>query len=207
MYNHGIAAVALRGKHNDVVGVFKLVERVVFVHFDKRHSGFPVGPSGYEAQAVTGLGHALPALLKLGVELADAIHEVGGSAFEVFLWNEGLDVHIEPFIPQEYFEGTTADFMDSVSQLDAQFEQRRQSVAQARHRLRFVARWANGEATVSLVEVDENHPFYKLEDSNNVVVLTTERYRRYPMIIQGYGAGAEVTAAGVFADIMRVANI
>ncbi len=117
------------------------------------------------------------------------------------------DVHIEPFIPQEYFEGTTADFMDSVSQLDAQFEQRRQSVAQARHRLRFVARWANGEATVSLVEVDENHPFYKLEDSNNVVVLTTERYRRYPMIIQGYGAGAEVTAAGVFADIMRVANI
>ena len=55
--------------------------------------------------------------------------------------------------------------------------------------------------------MDENHPFYKLEDSNNVVVLTTERYRRYPMIIQGYGAGAEVTAAGVFADIMRVANI
>ncbi len=117
------------------------------------------------------------------------------------------DVRIEPFIPEKYFEGSTADFMESVKELDVEFEQRRQRMEQERRKLRFVARWAEGKATVSLVEVDENHPFYKLEDSNNVVVLTTERYRRYPMIIQGYGAGAEVTAAGVFADIMRVANI
>jgi aspartokinase/homoserine dehydrogenase 1 len=55
--------------------------------------------------------------------------------------------------------------------------------------------------------VNERHPFYHLEGSNNIILLTTERYKEYPMLIQGYGAGASVTAAGVFADIMRIANI
>ena len=73
--------------------------------------------------------------------------------------------------------------------------------------LRYIARWSGGKASVSLCEVERSHPFYELADSNNVVLLTTKRYNRYPMIIQGYGAGKEVTAAGVFADIMRVANI
>ena len=54
-------------------------------------------------------------------------------------------------------------------------------------------------------EFDNNHSFYALEGSNNIVMLTTERYREYPMLIQGYGAGASVTAAGVFADIMSLA--
>ena len=56
-------------------------------------------------------------------------------------------------------------------------------------------------------EVDSKHPFYGLEGSNNIILLTTERYKEYPMMIQGYGAGASVTAAGVFADIMSIANI
>lgn len=56
-------------------------------------------------------------------------------------------------------------------------------------------------------EVDRHHPFYNLEGSNNIILLTTERYKEYPMLIQGYGAGAGVTAAGVFADIMSIANI
>ena len=65
----------------------------------------------------------------------------------------------------------------------------------------------HGKADVSLQEVSQNHPFYGLEGSNNIVLLTTERYREYPMLIQGYGAGAGVTAAGVFANIMSIANI
>ena len=58
-----------------------------------------------------------------------------------------------------------------------------------------------------LEEVDHNHPFYELEGSNNIILITTERYNEYPMLIQGYGAGAGGTAAGVFADIMSIANI
>ncbi|MBQ7495321.1 MAG: bifunctional aspartate kinase/homoserine dehydrogenase I, partial [Bacteroidaceae bacterium] len=74
-------------------------------------------------------------------------------------------------------------------------------------RWRFVAKYEDGRASVSLQEIPQNHPFYRLEGSNNIVMLTTERYREYPMLIQGYGAGASVTAAGVFADIMSIANI
>lgn len=55
--------------------------------------------------------------------------------------------------------------------------------------------------------VTQEHPFYSLEGSNNVISLTTERYKEYPIIIKGYGAGADVTAAGVFADIISIANI
>ena len=60
---------------------------------------------------------------------------------------------------------------------------------------------------MGLQAVDARHPFYNLEGSNNIILLTTERYREYPMHIEGYGAGADVTAAGVFADIMSIANI
>ena len=60
---------------------------------------------------------------------------------------------------------------------------------------------------MELCEVGQDHPFYNLEGSNNIILITTERYKEYPMLIQGYGAGAGVTAAGVFADIMSVANI
>ncbi|MBO5741626.1 MAG: hypothetical protein J6R54_06610, partial [Bacteroidaceae bacterium] len=69
---------------------------------------------------------------------------------------------------------------------------------------RFVAKLENGRASVSLEEFSRDHSFYVLEGSNNVVLLTTERYKEYPMLIQGYGAGASVTAAGVFADIMSL---
>ena len=73
--------------------------------------------------------------------------------------------------------------------------------------MRFVAKLENGKASISLAEVDKYHPFYNLQGSNNIILLTTERYKEYPMMIQGYGAGAAVTAAGVFADIMSIANI
>ena len=64
-----------------------------------------------------------------------------------------------------------------------------------------------GKTNVALREVSANHPFYNLEGSNNIVLLTTDRSKEYPMQIQGYGAGASVTAAGVFANIMSIANI
>ena len=91
--------------------------------------------------------------------------------------------------------------------LDADFEERRRRLESEGKRWRFVAKMENGNTSVSLCEVDKDHPFYMLEGSNNIILLTTERYKEYPMLIQGYGAGAGVTAAGVFADIMSIANI
>ena len=72
--------------------------------------------------------------------------------------------------------------------------------------LRYIASLENGKATVSLKSVDNRHPFYSLSGSDNMVVFTTERYKELPLVIKGPGAGAEVTAAGVFADIIRIAN-
>ena len=91
--------------------------------------------------------------------------------------------------------------------LDAYFEEERKKLVEERKHWRFIAKYENGKGRVSLSKVDECHPFYHLEGSNNIILLTTERYKEYPMLIQGYGAGAGVTAAGVFADIMRIANI
>ena len=117
------------------------------------------------------------------------------------------DVEKHLFVPDEYFEGSLEDFWKNVPSLDADFEARRQKLEAENKHWKFVAKLEDGKGSVSLQEVSRNHPFYGLEGSNNIVLLTTERYNEYPMMIQGYGAGASVTAAGVFADIISVANI
>ena len=122
--------------------------------------------------------------------------------------------HVEPedvekhlFVPDEYFEGDVETFWRRLPELDQDFEKRRQTLEKENKHWRFVACLDGGKTCVSLQAVDMHHPFYDLEGSNNIVMLTTERYREYPMLIQGYGAGASVTAAGVFANIMSIANI
>ncbi|MDR0742959.1 MAG: bifunctional aspartate kinase/homoserine dehydrogenase I [Tannerella sp.] len=120
---------------------------------------------------------------------------------------EQKDVRTNPFIPQKYFNGTTGDFWEHIAELDAEFEEKRKKLAAKDKRLRFVASMDNGVCEVGLMEVGSRHPFYELEGSNNIIMISTERYHDYPMIIKGYGAGADVTAAGVFADIISIANI
>ena len=117
------------------------------------------------------------------------------------------DIERNLFIPAEMFEGSLDSFWQQLPQLDAHFEQERQRLERDNKRWRFVAEWADGKGRVGLREIEQGHPLFDLEGSNNIILLTTERYHDYPMLIQGYGAGAEVTAAGVFADIMRVANV
>ena len=117
------------------------------------------------------------------------------------------DVEKHLFVPNDYFEGSLDDFWKRLPELDADFEARRQKLEAENKRWRFVATMENGKTNVALKEVPYGHPFYGLEGSNNIVLLTTERYKEYPMLIQGYGAGAAVTAAGVFANIMSIANI
>ncbi|MBR4295004.1 MAG: bifunctional aspartate kinase/homoserine dehydrogenase I [Bacteroidaceae bacterium] len=120
---------------------------------------------------------------------------------------EQQDVEANLFIPQEFFNSSIEEFWEALPSLDEEFEAGRRRLQSEEKNWRFVAKFENGKGSVSLCEVDRHHPFYHLEGSNNIILLTTERYKEYPMLIQGYGAGAGVTAAGVFADIMRIANI
>jgi len=120
---------------------------------------------------------------------------------------EQEDVEKNLFVPDEFFQGSLDEFWKNIPSLDADFETRRQKLEAENKHWKFVAKLEDGKGSVSLQEVSRSHPFYGLEGSNNIVLLTTERYKEYPMMIQGYGAGASVTAAGVFADIISVANI
>jgi aspartokinase/homoserine dehydrogenase 1 len=117
------------------------------------------------------------------------------------------DVVVKEILPEECFEGDLTSFYDKVRKYDAEFEKRRKILLNQNRKWRFFASMDQGKATVELITVDSSHPTFDLEGSNNIVLLTTERYRELPMVIKGYGAGADVTAAGVFADIMRVVNV
>ena len=120
---------------------------------------------------------------------------------------EQEDVEKHLFIPEELFNGSLDDFWKKLVLLDDDFEQRRRQLEEQQMRWRFVATMEKGRTSVALQAVGKDHPFYSLEGSNNIVMLTTERYKEYPMLIKGYGAGASVTAAGVFANVMSIANI
>ena len=117
------------------------------------------------------------------------------------------DVRVNPFIPLEYFEGNLEEFWRKIPALDPVFEEKRKILAQQDKKWRFVASFEDGNAEVGLREIDSRHPFYDLEGSNNLIIYRTVRYNEFPMLIKGYGAGAAVTAAGVFADLIKVSNI
>jgi bifunctional aspartokinase / homoserine dehydrogenase 1 len=120
---------------------------------------------------------------------------------------EKEEVKINTFLPAECFSGSLDEFWKLIKKHDADFEKRRKKLEEQKKRWRFVATLDQGKGSINLVEVDMTHPAYMLEGSNNIIILTTERYKELPMVIKGYGAGAGVTAAGVFADILRVAKV
>ena len=117
------------------------------------------------------------------------------------------DVKIQPFLPDECFEGSPDDFWGKVKALDSGFEARRRDLVAQNKKWRFIATLDNGKMSIGLQSVGSKHPAYELEGSNNIIILTTARYFELPMVIKGYGAGADVTAAGVFADVLRIANV
>lgn len=117
------------------------------------------------------------------------------------------DVIMSPLLPKDLFEGSIDDFFNRLSTFDIEIENKRKAALSRGCRLRYVAMMEDGSMTIGLTEVNSGHPFFHLEGSNNVIMFTTERYHDYPMVIKGYGAGADVTAAGVFADIYSIANI
>ena len=95
------------------------------------------------------------------------------------------------------------EFMKGVAEYGKELESRMAELKKSNKCLRYIASFNNGNASIGLAEVEANHPFFHLDDSNNIIMIYSERYKEHPMTIRGYGAGAEVTAAGVFADIMK----
>ncbi len=120
---------------------------------------------------------------------------------------EATDIEVLPFLPEELFDGTLEEFWDKVTRFDQEFEEKRKQIAESGLKWRYLASLDGGKGKMGLVEVDSSHEAFPLEASNNIILITTDRYRELPLIVKGYGAGAEVTAAGVFADVMRVANV
>jgi len=120
---------------------------------------------------------------------------------------EKEDVIVNKFLPDECFKGDINKFFEKVKEFDAEFENKRKELVKQNKKWRFFATLENGKAKVELLTIGADHPSFNLEGSNNIILLTTNRYHELPMVIKGYGAGAEVTAAGVFADIMRVVNV
>lgn len=117
------------------------------------------------------------------------------------------DVDKYLFVPDHFFTGSLNDFWEHLPELNDDFEEKRKNLEAEGKRWRFIATMDHGKVSVALRDVTQDSPFYNLEGSNNIILLTTERYKEYPMLIQGYGAGASVTAAGVFANIISIANV
>ena len=115
-------------------------------------------------------------------------------------------VDIETFLPDEIFEGDVDSFFKKITELDPVWEEKRKKIVASGRRWRYVAALKDGKGSIGLREMKERHPAYQLEASNNIILLTTSRYRELPLLIQGYGAGADVTAAGLFADVIRAGN-
>ncbi len=118
---------------------------------------------------------------------------------------EAADVTIESILPQACLDAATVDdFYAALKTEDTFFTQLKQQAESQNKVLRYVGKLENGQATITLQMVDDSHPFYMLSGSDNIISFTTDRYKDRPLVVKGPGAGAEVTAAGVFADLINV---
>jgi aspartokinase/homoserine dehydrogenase 1 len=117
------------------------------------------------------------------------------------------DISNTPFMPESCMTGTVADFYKEMEKQEEHFKALYKAAEKEGKKLKFVAQYENGKAAVGLQHIDRDHDFYHLYGKDNIVLFHTNRYVDQPMVVKGAGAGAEVTASGVFADIIRAARI
>jgi aspartokinase/homoserine dehydrogenase 1 len=118
------------------------------------------------------------------------------------------DVYVENILPLSCRNASSVEeFFEELEKANDFFEQKRAAAEAKECVLRFIATLENGKAEILLKEVDKNQPFFAMSGSDNIISFTTERYKERPLVVKGPGAGAEVTAAGVFADIIKVGSI
>ena len=114
---------------------------------------------------------------------------------------------VENLVPEHLRDVSVDEFLDRLNEIDDDFAKRYEAAERANRRLRYVARLGDdGSASVGLVEVDADHPFANINLTDNIVQFQTSRYSANPLVIQGPGAGPEVTAGGVFGDLLRLAK-
>lgn len=117
------------------------------------------------------------------------------------------EITSDSFLPASSLAADSVDdFMDTLGKEEEHFQQLLQAKPSPEHRLKYVASFEEGKASTGLQYIAPNHPFYELNGSDNIVLFFTDRYPEQPLIIKGAGAGADVTASGIFADIIRIGN-
>ena len=116
------------------------------------------------------------------------------------------DIDNNSFMPDSCMQGSVEDFYAAMAKEEAHFRSLYQAAASEAKKLKFVARYDNGKASVGLQHVGPDHNLYHLYGKDNTVLFYTDRYPDQPLVVKGAGAGAEVTASGVFADILRIIN-
>jgi bifunctional aspartokinase / homoserine dehydrogenase 1 len=172
----------------------------IFNNFSSKNSFFSILSKAKE------LGYTEPDP-RIDLTGKDVSRKVLILAREIGIKLEVGDILIESFLPQDCIEASTVEeFMALVSKNNAYFQQLVLNAEKNNKVLRFVAEITKSKSTIKLKSFGKEHPFYMLSGSDNMIVLTTERYKERPLVIRGPGAGAEVTAAGVFADIIKIAN-
>jgi aspartokinase/homoserine dehydrogenase 1 len=117
------------------------------------------------------------------------------------------DISNQSFMPEACMQGDVANFYMEMEKHEAHFRKIYDEAAAKGNKLKFVARYENGKAAVGLQHIDPQHDFFHLYGKDNIVLFYTERYPTQPLVVKGAGAGAEVTASGVFADIIRAGRI
>ena len=144
---------------------------------------------------------------RLDLSGRDVVRKILILAREAGYQIEREDVVVNNILPDDCFKGDLNHFFEKVKEIDADFERKRKELTRQNLKWRYFATLEMGKARVELLTIGSDHPSFNLEGSNNIILLTTDRYNELPMVIKGYGAGADVTAAGVFADLMRVVNV
>lgn len=173
----------------------------IFNNFDERNSFHDV----VKEAGIQGFTEPDPKIDLSGVDVARKILIlIRESGYQM----EIGDIQNQCFLPQECMDTTNnEDFFKSLTKHSTHFEQLLTEAKTKDSRIKFVAQFDNGKASVGLQFIAKDHPFYNLEGKDNIVLFFTDRYVDQPLLIKGAGAGAAVTASGIFADVIRIGNV
>ena len=186
-------------KVNRIEAVLSGTLNFVFNHYDGRKSFAAVVRQAQDE----GYTEPDPRLDLSGTDVMRKIMILAREAGEKI---EMEDINNNSFMPASCMKGTVADFYHAMEKEEAHFKKLLEEARAKGKKLKFVAQYQNGKAKVGLQHIDPSHDFYHLYGKDNIVLFYTDRYPEQPLVIKGAGAGAEVTASGVFADIIRAAS-